>query len=155
MSKLNHLFNAEKILCYQMHQKWGDNVMKACLSIKWSLSRVTTIWMVSIRIRRESVRVESMLIFEAFFRPSKRFLRATTVAAFGPFRSRATFWRSARASDWCSSGTSGQESFSSQRWTAIVPSRSKLQKDGWWEKFCIFYENICSVAVQNGAAYFW
>ena len=37
MSKLNRLYNAEKILCYQMHQKWGDNLSKACLSIQWSL----------------------------------------------------------------------------------------------------------------------
>ena len=40
MSKLNHLFNAEKILCYQTHQKWGDNVMKACPSKQWSLDNV-------------------------------------------------------------------------------------------------------------------
>ena len=27
----------KNILCYQMHQKWGDNVMKAYPSIQWSL----------------------------------------------------------------------------------------------------------------------
>ena len=37
MSKLNHLYNAEKILSFI---KWGDNVMKACLSIQWSLHKV-------------------------------------------------------------------------------------------------------------------
>ena len=38
MSKLNCLYNAEKILCYQMHQKWGgDNLSKVCPSIQWSL----------------------------------------------------------------------------------------------------------------------
>ena len=37
MSKLNHLYNAEKILCYQMHQKWGDNLLKVCPSIQLSL----------------------------------------------------------------------------------------------------------------------
>ena len=39
MSKLNHLFSAEEILFYQMHQKWGYNVMKACPSIQWSLGK--------------------------------------------------------------------------------------------------------------------
>ena len=38
MSKLNRLYNAEKILCYQMHQKWGDNLLKVCPSIQWSLA---------------------------------------------------------------------------------------------------------------------
>ena len=37
MSKLNCLYYAEKILCYQMHQKWGDNLSKVCQSIQWSL----------------------------------------------------------------------------------------------------------------------
>ena len=33
-------------LCYQMHQKWGDNVMKACPSIQWALvwPSINTVW---------------------------------------------------------------------------------------------------------------
>ena len=38
MSKLNRLYNVEKnTFCYQMHQKWGDNLLKVCPSIQWSL----------------------------------------------------------------------------------------------------------------------
>ena len=38
MSKLNHLFNAEKIIYVIKHiRNGGDNVMKACPSIQWSL----------------------------------------------------------------------------------------------------------------------
>ena len=42
MSKLNNLHNAQKnTLCYQIHQKWGDNVLIACPSIlQWSLNEV-------------------------------------------------------------------------------------------------------------------
>ena len=39
MSKLNHLFNAEKILYVIKRIRKGDNVMKACPSIQWSLVR--------------------------------------------------------------------------------------------------------------------
>ena len=28
----------ENALCYQMYQKWGDNLMKVCPSIQWSLA---------------------------------------------------------------------------------------------------------------------
>ena len=46
MSKLNHLYNAEKnTLCYQMHQKWGDNLLKVCPSIQWSLSICSKSWL--------------------------------------------------------------------------------------------------------------
>ena len=38
MSKLKHLYNEEIfLLVKQAHQKWGDNVLKVCPSIQWSL----------------------------------------------------------------------------------------------------------------------
>ena len=43
MSKLNHLKNAEKILnvIKRIRKGGGDNVLKACPSIQWSLHRST------------------------------------------------------------------------------------------------------------------
>ena len=39
MSKLNHLLNAEKIIyVLNASEMGGDNVMKACQSIQWSLA---------------------------------------------------------------------------------------------------------------------
>ena len=30
-------------LCYQMHQKWGDNLLKVCRSTQWSLAYVLNV----------------------------------------------------------------------------------------------------------------
>ena len=43
MSKFNHLYSAEKTLSYQMHNKWGDNVLKACPSMQWALNERTDV----------------------------------------------------------------------------------------------------------------
>ena len=44
MSKLNHLYNAEKVpFVSQTHRKWGDNALKVCPSMQRSLNQVSTI----------------------------------------------------------------------------------------------------------------
>ena len=41
MSELNHLYNAEKIICADLHMGMGNKVLKVCPSIQWSLVRLS------------------------------------------------------------------------------------------------------------------